>query len=141
MIPYCRAFNVHLVIYYCSSLLNTFGMFIEHTKNIHIRMLNPISSRSQLVPCFRSVTLEKSELVIEPQTFGLLGRCSTIELFVPIKFNGAKRLESHTPLYKWEGYMNIRPTLKNWKIILRHYMRSRTLHEYTILQIRYMFGV
>ncbi len=54
---------------------------------------------------------------------------------------GARWLESHTHLYKLEGYMNIRPTLKNGKIILRYYMRSSTLHEYTILLIRLMFGV
>jgi hypothetical protein len=29
-----------------------------------------------------------------------------------MKIYGAKRIESHTPLYKWEGYMNIRPTFK-----------------------------
>ncbi len=75
-------------------------------------MLYPISSRLQLVPCFRSVKSEKSELGIEPQTFDLQGRCSTIELLVHMKIYGAKRTESHTPLYKWEGYMNIRPTFK-----------------------------
>jgi hypothetical protein len=108
---YFRSFNVHLVIYNYSSLLNPFGMFIEHTKTYIIKLYS-ICSRSRLVPRFRIFKSNMTKLGIEPLIFGLLGQCSTIELFVILQIYGAKRLESHTSFYKWEGYMKIRPTLK-----------------------------
>jgi hypothetical protein len=136
LIPYCRAFNVNLVIYYYSSLLNTFGMFIEHTKNLHIHwyVISNLLTADTMLP-------KRYINGIEPQSFGLQGRCSTIKLFVPNKNLWRQEGRITYTFVQMGRLYKHSSNIQNRSVIFLYYMRSRTLHEYTILRIRYMFGV
>ncbi len=140
MIPYCRAFNVHLVIYYYSSLVNTFGMFIEHTKNIHIHwyaISNLLTTDAMLPKRYIRVVRagnRTTDLWLSRPLLYHWAICSYQNLWrqearITYTFVQMGRLYEHSP------------NIQNRSIIFLYYMRSRTSHEYTILRIRYMFGV